>query len=249
MFPESMKVALVLPLHKKGDRKTLSNFRPISLLPIFSKVIEKCLKSRLQQCFTEKNLFNPVQFGYQTGISTQDAIILVMEKIYANLNDKKSSLSIFIDFSKCFDSLNIGILVRKFESYGIRGVPLALIISYLTGRKQAVIVNGVTSDFMNINIGVPQGSVLGPLLFLIYVNEIPFISDLFSTCLFADDTTLIFESSSSFDLVNMCNRGLDLFHEWCCSNRLSINVSKTNAMLTSNIHTLTDVLNVFLNGN
>ena len=249
MFPESMKVALVLPLHKKGDRKTLSNFRPISLLPIFSKVMEKCLKSRLQQYFTEKNVFNPVQFGYQTGISTQDAIILVMEKIYANLNNKKSSLSIFVDFSKCFDSLNIGILVRKLDSYGIRGVPLALIISYLTGRKQAVIVNGVTSDFMNINIGVPQGSVLGPLLFLIYVNEIPFISDLFSTCLFADDTTLIFESSSSFDLVNMCNSGLDLFHEWCCSNRLSINVSKTNAMLISNIHALTDVSNVFLNGN
>ena len=247
VFPNSLKKAIVLPLYKKGDQATLSNYRPISILPTMSKLVEKCLKTRLMNYLTDFNLINPVQFGFQANVSTQDAILHVIEKIYSNLDKKVSTMAVFIDFSKSFDTINIPIALKKLESYGIRGVPLMLIASYLSNRQQAVKINGQISQFKNIDIGVPQGSVLGPLLFLLYVNELPSISNLFSTCLFADDTTMIFESSSPTELVSSCNSGLQHFYSWCCANRLSVNVDKTNVMLFSNIHLASDLSNISLN--
>ena len=246
-FPKRLKMAVVLPLFKKGDREILSNWRPISQLPPLSKLIEKCLKSRILSYFFSKKLFNEVQFGFQSGISTQDAIIYLTEKIYANLHSQISTLAVYIDFSKCFDTINRAILIRKLELYGVRGIALDLFKSYLSDRYQAVRVNGVISDFRVINTGVPQGSVLGPILYLIYVNELPSISHLFSMCLYADDTTLIFENKEKNELVSMCNEGIDIFYSWCCSNRLSINASKTNTMLFSNKIHPCDVLEIFMN--
>ena len=133
------------------------------------------------------------------------------------------------------------------EIYGIRGIPLQLLKSYLSERYQVVKVNDVISETKLISTGVPQGSVLGPLLYLIYVNELPNISNQFSTCLFADDTTLIFENSNKYELFNQCDYGVNLFFSWCCANRLSINISKTNMMLFSNILTPLDIADVFMN--
>ena len=248
VFPENLKKAIVLPLYKKGERDLLTNYRPISLLPTFSKVFEKCIKSRLTQYFTDRNLLSSVQFGFQNNISTQDAIIYLVEKAYDNLNVKSSLLTIFIDFSKCFDSLNREILIQKLEAYGIRGLPLKLFISYLTNRKQAVKIGNQVSEFSLIETGVPQGSVLGPLLFLIYVNDLPLISNLFSSCLFADDTTLIFENVDKTDLITSCNIGLEKFSEWCRANRLAVNPAKTNSMLFSNVLKSEDIHNrIYLN--
>ena len=185
-FPDSLKKAVVLPLFKKDDPEIMSNYRPISILPMLSKIIEKCIKTRLVHYFTRNNLFNKIQFGFLAGKSTQDAMIHLTEKIYSNLHDKLSTIAVFIDFSKCFDTLNRDILIKKLEIYGVRGVPLDLLKSYLENRYQAVKVNNVMSNFMPINVGVPQGSVLGPILYLIYVNDLPNISEEFSTCLFAD---------------------------------------------------------------
>ena len=170
----------------------MTNYRPISILPKLSKIIEKCLKSSLLHYFSRNNLFNLSQFGFLAEKSTQDALLHFTERIYDNLHKKLSTLAIYVDFSKCFDTLNRKILIRKLEIYGIRGIPIELFKSYLDERYQAVKVNNVISEFKPINAGVPQGSVLGPILYLIYVNELPNISDQFSTCLFADDTTLIF---------------------------------------------------------
>ena len=167
--------------------------------------------------------------------------------IYSNLNDENSTLAIFIDFSKCFDTINRYILLRKLEAYGIRGLPLRLFASYLTDRHQAVRVNGTTSELKRIDTGIPQGSVLGPILYLIYVNELPTISNLFSLCLFADDTTMIFKNSNPNDLVRTCNVGMEVFYSWCCANRLSINVSKTNLMLFSNNLDPGDISEVYMN--
>ena len=158
IFPNSLKKAIVLPLLKKDNPDLMSNYRPISLLPKLSKIIEKCIKSRLVYYFTRNNLFNDVQFGFLTGKSTQDAIIHVTEKIYDNFNNHLSTLAVFIDFSKCFDTLNRDILVKKLEMYGIRGISLELFISYLSNRYQAVKIDNVLSDFEAINMGVPQGS-------------------------------------------------------------------------------------------
>ena len=251
-FPDSLKKAVVLPLFKKDDPEIMSNYRPISILPMLSKIIEKCIKTRLVHYFTRNNLFNKIQFGFLAGKSTQDAMIHLTEKIYSNLHDKLSTIAVFIDFSKCFDTLNRDILIKKLEIYGVRGVPLDLLKSYLENRYQAVKVNNVMSNFMPINVGVPQGSVLGPILYLIYVNDLPNISDEFSTCLFADDTTLIFEQPNikfvtKYELFKKCDVGVNLFYSWCCANRLSINISKTNLMLFSNTLTPLDVADIFMN--
>ena len=247
IFPKSFKKAVVLPLHKKDSPDIMTNYRPISILPKLSKISEKCLKSRLMHYFYRNNLFNTVQFGFLAGMSTQDALLYVTEKIYTNLHNKLSTLAIYIDFSKCFDTLNRTILLKKLEIYGIRGIPLQLLKSYLSERYQVVKVNDVISEIKLINTGVPQGSVLGPLLYLIYVNELPNISNQFSTCLFADDTTLIFKNSNKYELFNQCDYGVNLFFSWCCANRLSINISKTNMMLFSNILTPLDIADVFMN--
>ena len=234
VYPALFKKAIVIPLHKKGDPENLSNYRGISILPPISKIIEKCLKTRILKYFISKKLFTEFQFGFQSGISTQDAILYLTEKMYANLNDESSTLAVFIDFSKCFNTLKHNILIRKLEAYGIRGLPLMLFVSYLSDRYQAVRVNGTTSEFKLIRTGIPQGSVLGPILYLIFVFDLPSISNLFSICLFADDTTLIFENPRKNELVRICNEGMKVFYSWCCANRLSINISKTNVMLFSN---------------
>ena len=246
VFPKSLKKAIVLPLLKKDSPDLMTNYRPISMLPKLSKIIEKCLKSRLLHYFTRNNLLNPTQYGYLADTSTQDAMLHVTEKIYENLENKLSTLAIYIDFSKCFDTLNRDILLKKLEIYGIRGIPLLLFKSYLKERYQAVKVNNSISDFKLISAGVPQGSVLGPILYLIYVNEIPKITDVFSTCLFADDTTLIFQNKNKYDLFNQCDLGVNLFHSWCCANRLSINISKTNMMLFSNVLKPCDIADVYM---
>ena len=247
IFPKIFKKAIVTPLYKKDEPDVLTNYRPISKLPTLSKIIEKCLKSRLLRYFNTNNLFNKVQFGFQSGLSTQDAILYVTEKLYSNLTKKLSSLAIYIDFSKCFDTLNRNILLKKLAAYGIRGLPLALFSSYLEERYQSVCVNGVLSNFKLIDTGVPQGSVLGPILYLIYVNELPHISDLFSTCLFADDTTLIFENNNKNDLITSCNTGINIFYMWCCANRLSVNISKTKVMLYSNTLFPSDISEIYIN--
>ena len=246
-FPKCLKKALVLPLFKKGDRSIISNYRPISKLPPLSKIIEKCIKFRLISFLTNADILSPYQFGFQRGLSTQDAIVYLNEKIYEALNSQFSSIGIFIDYSKAFDTINRYILINKLRYYGICGVALSLISSYLSDRWQSVKVGDSFSSLKQCNLGVPQGSVLGPILFLIYVNEIPNISNSFSSCLFADDTSLIFSSNNHVSLVNSCNLGLEKFYEWSCANRLSINNDKTNLMLFTNSKESINLSNIQLN--
>ena len=233
-FPNSLKKAEVLPLHKKGDSTTLSNYRPISILPIISKIIEKCMKSRLTAFIDKYSIVNAGQFGFQRGVSTQDAILQITEQIYESLNKNSSAIGIFIDFSKAFDTINRNILLKKLEKYGIRGLPLRLLASYLENRTQAVRVGNVLSPFKQIDMGLPQGSVLAPLLFILYVNDLPCISNLFSVTLFADDATLFIEDRNYDSLIRSCNSGLELFLTWCWANRLSVNIDKTHYLIFSN---------------
>ena len=194
-FPNVLKKAIVIPLFKKNDRNLMTNYRPISLLHWLSKIFEKCIRSRLLHFLNLNKIINSNQFGFQSGISTQDAVMHIIEKLYSNLNLDLYTVGIFIDFSKCFDTINRSILIKKLECYGIRGLPLQLFISYLSDRSQTVRIGNSFSLPKNIDIGVPQGSVLGPILFLLCVNEIPNICPNFTSCLFADDTTFLVSGS------------------------------------------------------
>ena len=233
-FPYCLKKAVVAPLFKKGNAMNVENYRPISKLHFLSKIIEKTIKVRLISFFSKTNLLSKCQFGFKEGFSTQDAILNVVEQLYENLNDNLISIGVFIDFSKAFDTINHEILLHKLMAYGIKGIAYQLFESYLENRRQAVKIGNSCSSVARVNLGVPQGSVLGPILYLLYVDEIPRISSNFSTCLFADDTSLLFRSSNFDEIFTLCNHELNRFYEWCCSNRLSINVSKTKFMIFSN---------------
>ena len=175
------------------------------------------------------------QFGFRKNLSALDAIIDFIESIYDALDNRKSVISVLIDYSKAFDTVNIPILLTKLFQYGIRGSSHRLLSSYLSNRKQFISIGNSSSELVNVTIGVPQGLVLRPLLFLIYVNEIPLLSENFHPTLFADDCTLSFIGSNIDELVNMCNRELVTFKHWSDSNRLTLNLSKTKCLFISNI--------------
>ena len=195
IFPTSLKIAKVIPLHKKGPKNEQSNYRPISILPIYSKVMEKVIYGQVYKYLLKFSILSEDQFGFRSQRSTSLAILHFLHFLYPSLDDGNCVLSIFLDFSKAFDCVSHPILLSKLHHYGFRGFILEWFRSYLSGRKQYVSFGGVTSNLCDINYGVPQGSVLGPLLFLIFINDISNASNKFKYTIFADDSTL----SYSFD--------------------------------------------------
>ena len=234
IFPSCLKLARITPIHKQGDFIDPSNFRPISCLPYISKIVEKCVKERLVGFCKKFSLINPSQFGFQRNVSTCDAVIHLTEIIYESLNNGNHLLAIMIDLKKAFDTVNHVVLLKKLQCYGFRGVQLDWFSSYLSNRKCYVEVDGVRSNTEVINIGVPQGSILGPILFLLYINDVSLISESFSTTLFADDTTVSISDKSFNDLIVNTNCELSKLFNWTTNNRLTLNVNKTVALYFSN---------------
>ena len=226
-FPTELKVAKVIPLYKnKGDINDISNYRPISMLSVFSKIFEKLIHKALTDHLESHNILNDSQYGFRKKRSTLHALINAMENVCQSVDSKQHTLGIFVDFSKAFDVLNHSILLRKLSHYGIRGKILELLTSYLTERQQYVSYGGIESTILTTSTGVPQGSVLGPLLFIIFINDIVNISKMASFVLFADDLNLFVAHTCRATVYSLANSILKELYKYCISNKLIINFSK-----------------------
>ena len=208
IFPQKLKVAKVVSIYKKSDPQDVSNYRPISLLPIFSKIYERLMYTRLYSFVTCNKIIYPLQFGFQQYTSVDHALISMTEAIKNTLNNKRIGCGIFFDLQKAFDTVNHKILLFKLEHYGIRGNVLEWFRSYLSDRLQYVSINGKRSYPLHINCGVPQGSVLGPLLFLLFINDLPNVSRHLKFYLFADDTNIYYDSDTIEVLTKKVNNEL-----------------------------------------
>ena len=230
VFPKQLKIAKVIPLYKKDDKTAFTNYRPISLLPAVSKLYEKILASQIKDYFNSQDLFFPNQYGFRSGHSTEFATLDFIDKIHGLMDCKETPFSIFMDLSKAFDTLQHNILLYKLENYGFNEQALALCNSYLSGRQQFVKFKNTVSGMKEVKLGVPQGSILGPLFYIIYMNDIRNVNSQLIPICYADDTTLV-SSVERFSSFNEINRDLMLFAAWLQANKLSLNTKKTKLMI------------------
>ena len=218
IFPKLMKIAKVIPIYKKSDKALMQSYRPISLLPVFSKIIERIMYNKIVSFFNCNNLFYKHQYGFRCKHSTIHPIIHLLNHCSSAYNERSSetTLAIFCDLSKAFDVINHDILLRKLNNYGIRGIANTWLRSYLSGRQQYVEFESHKSSYTDIECGVPQGSILGPLLYLIYVNDISNSCDA-NILSFADDTTIFLSHSNLDQLFIKANFEINKLYEWFCS--------------------------------
>ena len=230
IFPDHCKMAKVIPIYKKDNPLLWINYRPISLLPIFSKIFEKVIYTRMYKFLEDNKLIYTKQFGFRANHSTNHALISMTESIKSFLDCGNYVAGIFIDLEKAFDTVNHQILCRKLEYYGFRGKSNELIKSFLSNRKQLVSINGFESTPLEIKCGVPQGSTLGPLLFLLYINDLHYCLKYATASHFADDTAIVYANKNIKTLESNLNYDLKAVSEWLRSNRLSLNVNKTKLL-------------------
>ena len=228
IYPDAMKVAKVIPLFKKGDSTQPENYRPISLLCCFDKLLELAIDKRLRQFFNKNSSFYDFQFGFREGHSTSHALQETVNTIRSHLDTGENVMGLYLDLKKAFDTVDHTILLQKLYHYGVRGLAYNVISSYLSNRKQCMYVNGTYSKYLNINTGVPQGSVLGPLLFLIYVNDLHVAVPDVSTRLFADDTNVFLFDKDCQNLVQRSIQTLTKLNIWFDSNKLTLHLGKTS---------------------
>ena len=226
VLPKQFKIAKVVPISKGGDETNPNNYRPISLLSVFSKIHERIAASELKFFLLDNEIINLNQFGFQQNNSTFHPMMHLLDTVGDAINENEYTLAIFCDLSRAFDMVPIDLLLKKLESNGIRGTSLKWFESYLRDRVQYVKVGNSNSSCQNVKSGVPQGSVMGPILFLIFFNDLP-CSTLLKVLLFADDTTLIASGKNLSELVNFMNHELKKISAWFRANQMVLHPDKT----------------------
>lgn len=230
-YPQCLKIAKVVPIFKSGDPSKPDNYRPISTLSVFNKIFEKLLMNRMVNFLERHNVIYNLQYGFRNGSSTTVAITELVDSIINDIDSKKHVGALFLDLKKAFDTLNHDILLAKLDRYGIRGTTNEVIRSYLQNRQQFVSIDGERSSLMHIHTGVPQGSNIGPLLFLLYINDICRIGLKGTARLFADDTALFYPNSNPHTIITDINHDLEKLHCYFTCNLLSLNLTKTKFMI------------------
>lgn len=230
-FPSALKRAIVTPIYKKGDDKEVSNYRPISLLPILSKVVEKCMVEQISTYFEENDIFSKCQFGFRKKRSTTMAILDLISTIMEDFDEGNYNISQFFDLSKAFDCVSHDILLKKLNYYKFDSKSADLIKSYLEHRPQIVKVGNNASSERVMNLGVPQGSVLGPVLFLIYINDLPLCDPDSNYTQFADDTTTKTRDKSLKEAEQKAVETQLRAKTWFNTNKLSLNANKTKQII------------------
>ena len=246
IYPDSLKIARVVPIFKSGDKSTLENYRPISILSCIAIMFEKLIQFRLTEFLEVNSLISPKQFGFRPGHDTAQAMLDVVDKYYDLIDGGDTGCSIFLDLKKAFDTVDHDILITKLYSMGIRGVGLELFKDYLSNRHQCVDISGTLSSLQPISCGVPQGSVLGPTLFLVYINSIVYASS-FEITLFADDTHLFISATNTVALQQIINIEMTKIFNWLLINKLSINPNKTQILIFNQPRLTPHTLHVKLN--
>lgn len=227
-FPTALKHAIIVPIHKNGDKGVVGNYRPISILTSLSKIFEKVINKRIIEYLELNHLLSSNQYGFRRGKSTSEAVLKLTDFVTKNLDSKKKTLAIFLDLAKAFDSVSIPKLLDKLEHLGIRGIQHKLITNYMSGRTQSVKVSDHVSDPLPVNYGVPQGSILGPTLFLAYINDLCELSMRQCSILtYADDTAIMVEGDSWEETYVLAQSAFDTVSSWLRSNLLSLNIAKT----------------------
>ena len=248
-FPNILKLSETIPVHKKDSKLETSNYRPISLLSNINKLFEKIMFNRVYPFLGSNKCIYDLQFGFRSKHSTNHALIEITEKIRAALDEHEFACGVFIDLQKAFDTVNHQILIDKLEYYGIRGVSKNWFKSYLAERRQYVSIEGFKSETKQISHGVPQGSVLGPLLFLIYINDLHKAVHYSKTYHFADDTHLLNIGKSRKQVQKHMNIDLKCLFKWLTANKISLNCSKTE-LVTFHSNKVSEKikLNIKING-
>ena len=231
IFPSVLKVANIIPIHKKGDKLDCNNYRPISLLSNTIKIFEKMKHIRLTSFLNKNKVLSSFQFGFRSKHSTNHALISLTEMIWSALDNDQFACGVFLDLQEAFDTVDHKILLSKINHYGIKGIPYEWFKSYLTNRQQFTTVNNKQSELSSIEFSILQSSILGPLLFLIYINDLSKVIIFSSVHHFADDTNILYVSSYLKDINKKINNDLSNLVPWLRANKISLNVSKTEIVI------------------